>query len=158
MARRLGAARVAMSAAPTSAAAAKRVGVDLFVDYHTAALADTLREAGPYQAIIDSVGRVGQLDRVLPLAAPGAQVAIYGIDDVGKVTLNPTLAPGSFHFYPGAYDEEETHQLISDWTRRGLLPADAWYDVEKPYALAEVGRAFADLKARRGAKALLKLE
>ena len=158
MARLLGASAVAMSGAPASEAAARKVGVDIFADYHAEDLADRLKDAGPFDGIVDSVGRTGQLDRVLRLAAPDARLGIYGGDDLGKTPVNPSLAPGGFSFYPGAYNESETHQTVCDWIRQGRLRPDAWYDMDSPWALADLEEAFSALRARRSAKALIRLE
>lgn len=158
MASDLGAGAVAMAGSPRSTAAAGRAGVTHFVDYHEEDLATALRASGPYEVLIDAVGKAGQLDRVLSLAAPDARVAIYGIDDLGQVTLHPTLAPNGFRFYPGAYDESETHQDIGDRVRAGRLEPSPWYDIDHPWTLEELPRAFEALAARQSAKALIRLE
>jgi alcohol dehydrogenase len=158
MARLLGAGKVALTGAPKLRAAALATGADLFVDYHHEKITEPLAEFAPYDVIIDSVGRAGQLDRVLPLAASRTRITIYGIDDLGKVSVTPTLAPAEFSFYPGGYDEAETHQEISDWTRQGRLTPKAWYEVNATYDLRDLPAAFRALAERKSAKALIRME
>jgi D-arabinose 1-dehydrogenase-like Zn-dependent alcohol dehydrogenase len=155
----LGVAQVALLGAPYMAAKAKKLGVHHFIDYHTADPIAPLLEANPekFDIILDSVGQKGQIDRVFKCLKPGGKVAIYGIDDFGKVTLDPSKGPGPFMYWSGGYDEAETHQVVTDMVRQGKLDVSIWYDTTQAYPLTQIMTAFEDVWARKTVKALIKL-
>jgi D-arabinose 1-dehydrogenase-like Zn-dependent alcohol dehydrogenase len=154
-----GAAVVAMIGSAGRAETAHAVGVDDYYDYRAANLVETLQARYPqgFDFVIDAVGKAGQLDLVLPLAKHGGMVGIYGIDDYGQCTLNPTRARGTFTFYNGGYDEEETHTQVVAYVQQGKLKAEHWLDLQHPYKLTEINRAFDDLRTRKMVKAVIQL-
>jgi L-iditol 2-dehydrogenase len=139
--------------------AARAVGATDFADYRAEGVVAQVGQATPqgFDYIIDAVGKSGQLDTLLPLLKHGGTVGIYGIDDWGKCTLNPTRARGSFSFYNGGYDEEETHAQVVAYIRAGKLNAEYWLDLAHPYALDDINLAFAALHERRMVKAVIRL-
>jgi len=76
---------------------------------------------------------------------------------LGKCTLNPTRARGSFTFRNEGYDEEETHEDVIRFMLDGKLDAGVWLDLDDAYPLAEINRAFDAVRARRHVKALIRL-
>lgn len=156
----LGAAPVAMvGAAGLEGAARAKAGVSFYLDYRQSNWADALNQAQPagFDLVLDAVGRSGVADRVLPCLKDGGTYSTYGIDDIGKLTLNPALARGAFTVMPCRYDEAETHQQVSELLLQGRLDASLWYDVGHAYPLAEIGAAFAAVRNRQSPKALVKL-
>ena len=105
----------------------------------------------------DAVGRPGQIDLALPCLRPGGTVGIYGIDEYGRCPINPQRARGTFTFYNGGYDEEETHERVIAFWQRGLLRAEHWLDLERPFPLTEISQALAAVRERRLVKALVRL-
>jgi D-arabinose 1-dehydrogenase-like Zn-dependent alcohol dehydrogenase len=158
-ARNLGAAFVAMSGHPEREELARQAGAAACCDYRREDLAAALGRSSPegFDCILDAVGKEGQLDRVLPLLKPGGTVGIYGIDDYGRCAIRPQRARGTFTFYNGGYDEAETHRQVLAFMAAGSLDPRLWLDLEHPFALAEIGQAFAALRARRLVKALIRL-
>jgi len=152
-----GAAAVAMLGAARMAGAAARAGVSFFADFREPGALDRVREHGPFDVIIDAVGKEGALDATLALAAPGAKVTVYGIDDWGRVRVDPCRAPGGCALMPPSYDEAEAHGQVSDWARMGLLDASAWYDLGQPRALGELPGVWDGLRTGPYAKILVKL-
>jgi L-iditol 2-dehydrogenase len=154
-----GAANVVMIGSAGRDATAHAVGVDDYYDYRAATLIDTLKQRYPqgFDYVIDAVGKAGQLDLALPLAKHGGTVGIYGIDDYGQCTLNPTRARGTFTFYNGGYDEEETHTQVVAYVQQGKLKAEYWLDLQHPYPLVDINKAFDDLRARKMVKAVIRL-
>ena len=153
-----GAKTVAMTGAQRMKAAAARAGVDVFLPYYDVAKSpEMLKEHGPFDVIIDAVGKAGALDAALPYAAPGARVTVYGIDDLGCLSVNPAGAPGGCALLPASYDEAEAHGEVSDWARMGLLDASAWYDPGKPVELPGLLQAFICQKSGGFPKILVKL-
>jgi threonine dehydrogenase-like Zn-dependent dehydrogenase len=144
---------------PGREASARAVGATHFVDYRAADPVTAAREQGlgGFGLIIDAVGKVGQLDRCLPLLRPRGTVAIYGIDDYGKVTINPTAAPGGFTFANHHYAEGETHEQVVKLIRRGLLDARNFCDLDHVFALQDISAALEAVRERRVIKAVVRL-
>jgi L-iditol 2-dehydrogenase len=135
------------------------LGLDGFRDYRSDAVVKDIGAAAPagFTHVIDAVGKAGQADRFLPLLAPGGRIGVYGLDDFASVTISPRLARGSFTVWNGGYDESETHQRVSELVLQGKLDAAAWYDAARPYPLARIADAFADVQQRRAVKMLIAL-
>ncbi|MCL5998551.1 MAG: zinc-binding dehydrogenase [Chloroflexi bacterium] len=138
---------------------ARAVGATDYYDYRASDAIDEIGQAYPqgFDAIIDAVGRTRQLDAALPLLKPGGMIGIYGIDEYGKCVLTPTRARGTFTFYNGGYDEEETHaQVVAD-IQAGKLKAEHWLDLQHPFALSDINKAFDALHERKMIKAVVRL-
>ncbi len=154
-----GAMQVTMIGSPARENTARAIGVSNYYNYQdgAASIIEQISRNPPdgYDYIIDAVGKRGELDAILPLLKHGGVVGIYGIDEWGQCTLNPTRARGTFTFYNGGYDEEETHtQVVSD-IQSGKLDASHWLDLEHPYPLTDIQKAFDDLRARKMIKAVI---
>ncbi len=156
-AKNLGAKDVAMVGSIRRKAAASAVGCDAFFSYRREDLSAAVREVGPFDLIIDAVGKTGQLDRVLPTLKAGGKIAMYGIDDFGKVTVLPTLAPGSFTWSSPGYDEGEAHAAVIDFMQAGKLRAEEYLDLENVFLLDEIGQAFDAVSCRDVIKAVVRL-
>jgi len=150
---------VAMAGSGARRAAAESLGVRAFADYRSADAPELLGRAceGGFDIMVDAVGRAGTLDRFLRLAAPGAVVGIYGVDEYGSCSIRPQTARASFTFYNGGYDEEEAHDRVVAMLADGRLDPRQFLDMAHPYPLAEVARAFEAVRERRAVKALVKL-
>lgn len=153
-------ATVAMVGSPRRQAAALAAGVKHYVDYGRQDWGEAVQKAIPagFDFALDALGRKGIADALLGCLRPGGKLSIYGIDDFGKLLINPGFARGAFTVCPAAYSEAETHQDVSDFVRWGKLDADLWYDVAKPYPLAEIAAAFHDVKQSAKPKMLIKLK
>jgi len=155
----LGAATILAIGSPAREATARAVGATDFISYREEDLAAAARERGGdgFDLIIDAVGKVGQLDRVLPLVRPGGVVAIYGVDDYGKVTINPQRAPGSFTFANPGYQEAETHEQVVELMQQGRLRPEHYLDLAHIFPLSQTNEALAAVRERRVIKAVVKL-
>jgi L-iditol 2-dehydrogenase len=156
----LGASVVAMAGAAYLESATKaKAGVHIYLDYKRKDLDSALDKLHPdgFDFIIDAVGKAGIADKVLPCLKSGGAYGTYGLDDMGKIVINPAKARGTFRDHPCSYDESETHQQISEWVMQGKLDASLWYDVDKQYPLARISDAYADVLARKSPKALVRL-
>jgi len=156
----LGAAYVAMvGAACLEGPARSRLGVQIYFDYKRNNLTAVINKAFPdgFDFMIDAVGKAGIADRFLPCLKAGGTYSTYGIDDFGKITINPGRARGAFIIHPCVYDEAETHQQVAELVLQGKLDASLWYDLAHPYPLAEIGAAFAAVRNRAAPKALVRL-
>jgi threonine dehydrogenase-like Zn-dependent dehydrogenase len=155
-----GASRVVMIGSAIRESNARGVGAGDYLDYRAE---DVMAQAGRkypdgFDVLIDAVGKAGQLDAALPLLAHGGVAGIYGIDDYGQWRLNPLRARGTFTFYNGGYDEEETHEAIVADVQQGKLDASYWLDLAHPFDLAEINRAFEALHERKMVKAVVRLK
>jgi len=131
-----------------------KAGFDLYFDYRQ----DALKKSGEaFDYIIDSVGKVGELDKVLGTLKVGGVIGIYGLDDEGKVSVNPSNAKGTFTVYNDGYDDSEMHGPVLDFVKQGKLDARIWLDLDHPYPLERIAEAFEDLRKRKAIKALIKL-
>jgi D-arabinose 1-dehydrogenase-like Zn-dependent alcohol dehydrogenase len=155
----LGAETVVMVGSDIRRNVASRVGVDSLFSYKLDNLVAAIEDAGlgPFDLILDAVGKAGQLDRVLSLLKPNEKIAIYGVDDFGKVTINPSLAPGSFTYANPGYNEGEAHDAVVAFLREGKLQPDHFLDLETIYPLESINDAFSAVRARRAVKAVVKL-
>lgn len=158
-ARNFGAGSIVVVGSDARQATARRVGATALFSYKLDDVAGAIRDAGfgPFDLILDAVGQAGQLDRVLPLLKPDGRVAIYGVDDFGKVTINPSLAPGSFTFANLGYNEGESHDAVVSYVREGKLRAGDFCDLETIYPLEAIQEAFAAVRNRRAIKAVVKM-
>lgn len=156
----LGAEVTLVGAARLAGAARAKARVHAFFDYKQPNLEAELSKATPagFDLIIDAIGRTGLADQFLPCLRVGGTYAIYGLDDVGKTTLNPGKARGAFTVKCGGeYDEAETHAQVCDYVLRNKLDASLWYDLEHPFALSNIAGAFEAVRNRRMPKALIDL-
>ncbi len=156
----LGATRVAMIGSAARGDTARALGVTDFFDYRTEKLVDVVRSACsiPFDYIIDALGRRTSLDEVLPLVRSGGTAGIYGIDDYWNWQINPGRVRGGFTFYNGGYDEAETHQRVVEMVMQGKLDARCWLNLDTPYPLDDIAKAFAALGRRELVKALIRIK
>ncbi len=151
---------VALAGAPyLQEAALAKSGASLYFDYKRKDLAEAVNAAKPegFDFVVDAVGKSSVAESLLPCLKEGGVYSAYGIDELGQILINPAKARGGFRIHPCSYDEAETHQQATEWVLQGRLAPDLWYDEAKPYKLSEINEAFADLKARKSPKALIKL-
>lgn len=161
LAENLGASCVAMAgAAYLEEAVRKHINVSLYVDYKRDDLTEALNAALPdgFDFIIDAVGKVDTPKRVLPCLKAGGVYGTYGLDDMGKIVIDPAWARGPFTDHPCSYDEAETHQQVCEMVMQGKLTADLWYNPAQPYALDDISAAFAAVRQRKSPKALVRLQ
>jgi D-arabinose 1-dehydrogenase-like Zn-dependent alcohol dehydrogenase len=158
-AKNLGAETVIMVGSDARRDMASRVGVDKLISYKLDNLVEAIGDTGfgPFDLILDAVGKTGQLDRVLPLLKPNGKITIYGVDDFGKVTINPSLAPGSFTYANPGYNEGEAHDTVVTFQREGKLQPGHFLDLDTIYPLESINNAFDTVRARRAVKAVVKL-
>jgi L-iditol 2-dehydrogenase len=159
MARLLGASTVAMIGSPVFEARARRLGVTQFADYKRDPVDPGLKicTACGFDFIVDSVGKPGNADRLIPLLREGGVFGFYGLDDFGTRTINPAQAGGRFTVHPCRFEESETHSQVSEWVLQGKLEAGIWYETAHPYDLALIADAFHDVRRRTAPKALIRL-
>ena len=138
---------------------ARRAGATDYFDYRSAdapaAAAAACRDG--FDVVIDAVGRTHLADLGLSLLRPEGTIGIYGIDDYGKLPVNPDRARGSFRFFKGGYDEAETHEQVMAQVAAGKLDASIWLDLEHPFELDDIGEALAATRRREVVKALVRI-
>jgi threonine dehydrogenase-like Zn-dependent dehydrogenase len=137
---------------------ALRIGATDFVDYKTIA-PDTLKASYPdgFDFIIDAVGKKDNLNICLPLLRPGGTVGVYGIDDYNTCSMNPLLPGGTFTFFGGGYDEEESHARVVDLMRTGNLRATDYLGKDS-IPLDQIEQAFQSLWDRKHVKMVIQLK
>lgn len=156
----LDAASVTMvGAAYLEGAAMAKGGVTAYFDYKRDDLTAALNAMQPdgFDFIIDAVGKTAIACRILPCLKIGGTYGTYGIDDFGKLALDPSLARGPYTEFPCSYDEAETHQQVCEWVTQSKLDATLWYNPEQCYPLEAIGDAFAMVRQRQSPKALVQL-
>ena len=140
-------------------AVARRAGATHYVDYKAPNVKETLSETCPdgFDLFLDAVGKVGLGDLGLSLLKPGGVIGIYGIDDFGRCTINPSSARGTFTVYQDYLDEAETHEQVVGLLQAGRLDASIWLDLEHPFPLDQIADAFAAVRSRQVVKALVQI-
>lgn len=138
---------------------AKEVGATDYFNYKTENLVNLICEkyAEGFDYIIDAIGKAGEMNKVLPLLKSGGKIGIYGLDDYSTNSIFPNNARGTFTYYNGGYDEEETHEMVINFIQKGLLKAEYWIDTKNVYSLSEIDKAYEALKEKKLIKALIKL-
>lgn len=137
---------------------ARKVGATDCYDYHSENLAAEIgvKHTEGFDYLIDAVGRVGQLDRVLSLIRPGGAVAVYGVDEYFSVKITPHLAGKSFRFLSEGYAEGEVTEPVLRLMREGRLDPGNFYDRERIFPLDEINAAFAAAWRREMLKAVVR--
>lgn len=144
---------------PLREAQARECGATRYFSYKDEALSQKLRVGlhGGFDLIIDAIGDNAQCTVALPLIRDGGVFGIYGINGIQDISINP-LTPGhSFRFYNGGYLEGETHSQVIEGVRNGIYRWQSYLDIEHPWPLGRISDAFAMLKQRTWAKALIDL-
>ena len=88
---------------------------------------------------------------------PGGKYGTDGMDEHGRVSIDPSRAPGAVVLHPCTYDEAETHQVVTELVLQGRLTASLWYDCSAAFPLSAIQDAFAHVWSRRSPKALVQL-
>jgi len=155
----LDASRVGIIGNAKREAIARAAGATDYFGYKADDLEAAVNKACPdgYDFIIDAVGKSGLLDAALPFVKDGGTVGIYGIDDYGACTINPSRARGSFTYSQRHYDEEETHDQVIAFIRQGKLEAGVFLDLDSPFPLERINDAFEAVAQRKVVKALIDL-
>ena len=158
-ARNLGASIVVVAGNPERKATAMKAGATHYVDYRETDLAAAIKNAGVGQVdkIIDSVGKKGQADRMLPLLKSGGTFGVYGVDELKSYTLNPMGGQGSFTIFNGGYEESEAHDAVLKFMKEGKLDASIWLDFSNVFTLDQIADALKAVRDRKFVKALVKL-
>lgn len=156
--RNLGASMIASTGNRLREDVALAAGSGHFFDYRDPDMEKKIASScDSFNFIIDSVGRRGEIDRVLPLLEPGGTIAIYGLDDFNAMAINPTRTRGTFTVYGGHYDEEEAHDEVVSRMTDGSLDARIWLDLNNPFELENISSAMAAIRQRQTVKALVRL-
>jgi D-arabinose 1-dehydrogenase-like Zn-dependent alcohol dehydrogenase len=140
-------------------AAARKAGATHFLDYKAAGVKEAAARLCPdgFDIAIDAVGKAGLANLALALLKRGGTIGIYGIDDYGRVTLNPDAARGSFAVYRDYLDEAETHDQVIALYQSGKLDPTIWLDLANPFELYRIADAFDAIRSRKAVKALVRL-
>ncbi len=138
---------------------ALQVGATNYCDYKDDGLASILAEMCPegFDVVIDAVGSQQSIDVSLPAVSAGGMVGTYGVNELGKTTVDTAKARAEFVQFDGGYDEAETHERVVEFMRAGKLDATLWLDLDKPYPLEEINAAFDAVRRRECIKALIRL-
>jgi len=132
--------------------------VTAFLDYRSENLVETARKGGldGFDLLIDAVGRSEPLNRAIGLLKNGGVVTIYGVDEVGGVTIDPSRAPATFTRADYGYDEGEAHDRVIARMREGKLrPAD--YLDEQIFNLDGIVEVFERVRQRKIIKAVIRI-
>lgn len=150
---------ICVSGSPAREANARTVGATHFLDYRSEDLVAAAREheLGDFDVILDAVGKVGQLDRVLPLLRRGGKLSTYGVDDWGQISINPQRAPGTFTYCSEHYLEGEVHDTVLGLMQRGLLRPQPCLALDRVFPLADINEALEAVRRREVIKAVVKL-
>ncbi len=159
-ARNLGASTVVVAGNAERKSTALKAGATHYVDYRETDLAEAIRKEGVKQvdSIIDSVGKKGQADRMLPLLKSGGAIGVYGIDEFTSYTLNPRGGQGTFTVFNGGYQESEAHDAVLKFMQDGKLDASIWLDIDNVFRLDQVADALKAVRERKYVKALVKVK
>ena len=155
----IGVAEIVMTGNPVREQAARRAGATAHLDYKAADLSAQLAAAAAdgFDFVIDAVGSQQSIDLALANVAVGGTLNVYGIDEMGKTTVDPGLARGEFTEFSGGYDEAETHEQVVELVQAGKLDATIWLDLDSLFPLDDINAAFDTVRQRKCVKALVKL-
>ena len=139
--------------------AARKAGAKHFVNHRLPDAREAVSRIRPegFDLVLDAVGKQGSLDMAVSQLAAGGTLGIYGLDDLGRCTMNPESARGTFTVFRGGYDEAETHEQVLGLFQAGKLDASVWLDLAHPFALDEIGEAIEATRSRKVVKALIRV-
>ncbi len=155
----LGASKVVMTGNVDRKDVAQALGISKFFDYKSENLVEMIQEYNPngFDLIIDAVGKSGLMDKMVCLIKDNGTIGIYGIDDLNSININPLRSGKTFTFYNGGYDEEETHDLVISYIKKGMLRAEHWFGNALPIPLDDINEAFKLIAEKKAVKALIQL-
>ena len=155
----LGAKTVVMIGSKARFEAGRSAGATHCLDYTSDGLSGQLKTIlrSKIDVIIDSVGKNGQIDRILPQLKPDGSIGVYGLDDCDVFTVSPRLASGSFTFSSPGYDEAEAHEDVMRLIDQEKLDATIWLDFDSPFDLDDIADAMQAVQDRKVVKAVVKL-
>ena len=103
------------------------------------------------------VGKVGLLNKVLELLKAGGVVTTYGVDDFGKISIEPECARGTFTYANYSYHDGEAHEQTIELVKKKLLRPEHYCDLNRIFELDEIADAFEAIRNRQMVKAVVKL-
>ena len=153
------AAKVVMIGSSSRREDALKIGVTDYLQYDRNNLIAAAHKQGlnEFDLIIDAVGRVGILNKVLNLLKPGGVVTTYGVDDFGKISINPETAQGTFIYANYSYHDGEAHDQTIDMIKKRLLRLEDYCDLNRIFELEDIADAFEAIRNRQMVKAVVKL-
>jgi len=159
-ARNTGLKQITMLGAPERARPAKKTGVTHFINYHHPDPGNALAKHTPdgYDFAIDAVGSQASANIAVAALKDGGILGIYGLNEMGRITLNPSLARGTFTFSDKGYTEHETHTRVVNFIKAGKLDASIWLtNIKEPWPLDALPDAIAATRQRKVIKALIRI-
>ena len=138
---------------------ALKVGVTDYLQYDRDNLIDAAHQQGldEFDLIIDAVGKVGLLNKLLELLKAGGVVTTYGVDDFGKISIEPECARGTFTYANYSYHDGEAHEQTIELVKKKLLRPEDYCDLNQIFELDEIADAFEAIRNRQMVKAVVKL-
>lgn len=133
--------RVVVIGSPKRKNSFDSIGVDAYLPYQSADLANQLEQAGisSFDMAIDAIGSQASLNAVLPLLVPQGKVGIYGLDeglDFSKPRSDAT------YFHPEEYDEGSAHDSVMGHINQGMLNPWNYLSRDHVYPLNDALKAF----------------
>ena len=137
----------------------RRYPIQGYFSYRDEALVERFRALGPEQVdlILDGVGAMDVVNKLLFCLREYGQVGIYGWNDRGKRGIDIFSASNTIMLYGNGYDEEEAHGDVSAMILQGRLRAEDWYDTSCPVKLEDIASAYQALKQHKALKYLIRL-
>jgi threonine dehydrogenase-like Zn-dependent dehydrogenase len=159
-ARNIGLKQITLLGAPERARQAKKAGATHFINYRHPDPGKALAAQMPagYDFVIDAVGSQASVNTAMAALKDGGILGLYGLNELGRVTLNPALARGTFTFSNKGYAEYETHTRVVNFIKAGQLDASVWLtNIKTPWTLDTLPEAFAATRQRKVVKALIRI-
>ena len=159
-ARNTGLKQITLLGTPERARLAKTAGATHFVSYRLPDPGKALARQAPegYDFVIDAVGSQTSVNTAMAALKDGGILGLYGLNELGRVTLNPSLARGTFTFSDKGYAEYETHARVVNFIKSGKLDASLWLtNIKNPWTLDALPEAYAATRQRKVVKALIRI-
>jgi alcohol dehydrogenase len=133
-------------------------GADDVFDRDDPALEDLVsRRGGPFDAVIDAVGRESVINQGLKLIGMGGKLCVYGVLPEPRVSMDVGSAPYNFsllvHQWPSRAAEAAAHAPLIEWIRSGVL--DHARFVTSSFRVADVAAAIAETYKKTNTKTML---
>jgi threonine dehydrogenase-like Zn-dependent dehydrogenase len=138
---------------------ALEMGADVAISPDEASLGQ-LKHAhgGPFDALIDAVGREAIINASLPLVKLGGSVCVYGVIDTPEIRVEKHKGPYNFnlliHQWPTREREAAAQEPLVKWIEAGKLSYREF--VAADYPIQEIQRAYEGSKTGLPIKTILR--
>jgi len=153
---RLAGLAITVCGSPARADLFRTAGARRFFSYRDDSLINAVKVAGPFDIILDAVGKSAAANACLPAFKPQGKIGVYGLDAILDYRLDQTLVPNGFTYFDGTeYEEGTAHEAVLERIRKNQLDPGLYFSPEHVYPLERIHDALAASRERKVLKSVI---